>query len=56
MTDVFVRTSTRKENISLDVELTAYLRGDEKFDGLQAMKDQIARDCERARRILIPDW
>ena len=41
---------------TLDVELTAFLRGDEKFDGLQAMKDQIVRDCERARRILIPDW
>ncbi len=41
---------------TLDVELTAFIRGDEKFDGLQAMKDQIARDCDAARRILIPDW
>ena len=41
---------------TLDVELTAFLRGDEKFDGLDALKAQIARDCARARALLMPDW
>ena len=41
---------------TLDVELTAFLRGDEKFDGLDAMKAQMDIDLRRAREILIPDW
>ncbi len=41
---------------TLEVELTAFLRGDQKFDGLDAMKAQIALDCGRARKILMPDW
>jgi riboflavin kinase / FMN adenylyltransferase len=40
----------------LDVELTAFIRGDQKFDGLEAMTEQIARDCQRAREILLPEW
>ena len=36
----------------LTVELIAYLRGEENFDGLEALKAQIARDCEEARRAL----
>ncbi len=34
------------------VSLFAYLRGEEKFDSLQALKDQIARDGEEARALL----
>ena len=41
---------------TLEVELTAFLRGDQKFDGLEAMKAQIARDCTQARSIHMPNW
>lgn len=36
----------------LNVELIAYLRPEGKFDGVEALKAQIAADCEEARRIL----
>jgi riboflavin kinase/FMN adenylyltransferase len=36
----------------LAVELIAYLRGEETFEGVEALKAQIAADCEAARRIL----
>jgi riboflavin kinase/FMN adenylyltransferase len=36
----------------LETELVAFLRGDQKFDGLDALKAQIARDCEAARAVL----
>lgn len=36
----------------MTVELIAYLRGEEKFSGLQALKTQIAADCADARRLL----
>jgi riboflavin kinase/FMN adenylyltransferase len=36
----------------LAVELIAYLRGEENFDGLEALKSQIAADCAAARAIL----
>jgi riboflavin kinase/FMN adenylyltransferase len=39
---------------TLETDLIAFLRGDEKFSGLDAMKAQIARDCEAARAILLP--
>ena len=41
---------------TLDVELIAFLRGDEKFADLAAMTAQIAKDCQRAREILVPAW
>ena len=37
---------------TLRVRFVAWLRGEEKFDGLDALKRQIARDCEAARRSL----
>ncbi len=40
---------------TLETDLVAFLRGDEKFDGLEAMKAQIARDCGAARTILLPE-
>jgi riboflavin kinase/FMN adenylyltransferase len=36
----------------LNVELIAYLRPEKKFDGVEALKTQIAADCAEARRIL----
>lgn len=42
----------------LAVELIAYLRGEMKFDSLEALKAQMAKDCDRARTLLatlIPD-
>ena len=36
----------------LTVELIAYLRGEENFADLEALKTQIAKDCEAARRVL----
>ena len=36
----------------LRVALTGYIRAERKFDGLPALKEQIARDCETARAIL----
>ena len=36
----------------LAVELIAYLRGEETFEGVEALKAQIAADCDAARRIL----
>jgi riboflavin kinase/FMN adenylyltransferase len=39
---------------TLETDLIAFLRGDETFDGLDAMKAQIARDCQAARAILLP--
>lgn len=37
---------------TIDVEFVAYLRGDRKFDGLEALKAQMAADCDAARVIL----
>jgi riboflavin kinase/FMN adenylyltransferase len=36
----------------LVVELIAYLRGEETFPGPEALKGQIAKDCEQARHVL----
>lgn len=36
----------------LSVALVEFLRGEEKFDGLQALMDQMAADCARARQVL----
>ena len=37
----------------LETDLVAFIRGDQKFDGLDALKAQIARDCAAARRVLL---
>lgn len=37
---------------TIDVEFIAYLRGDKKFEGMEALKAQMAADCEAARGIL----
>lgn len=37
---------------TIDVEFIAYLRGDRKFDGMEALKAQMAADCAAARVIL----
>jgi len=37
---------------TIDVEFIAFLRGDQKFEGMEALKAQMARDCEAARVIL----
>ncbi|WP_395942531.1 bifunctional riboflavin kinase/FAD synthetase [Brevundimonas sp.] len=37
---------------TLDVELIAWLRGEERFDGLEALKAQIAKDGDDAREVL----
>ena len=36
----------------LTVHLHAFLRPEQKFDGLDALRDQIAKDAEQARQIL----
>ncbi len=36
----------------LSVELIAYLRGEKRFESLDALKSQIEADCREARRIL----
>ena len=36
----------------IEVELIAHIRDEAKFDGLDALKDQMARDCDTARDIL----
>jgi riboflavin kinase/FMN adenylyltransferase len=40
---------------TLETDLVAFIRGDEKFDGLEALTAQIAKDCAEARRILLPE-
>jgi riboflavin kinase/FMN adenylyltransferase len=37
---------------TIEVGLIAYLRGEAKFDSLDALKTQMATDCEEARRLL----
>jgi len=37
---------------TLEVELLEFIRGETKFDGLEALTAQIARDCDTARSIL----
>jgi riboflavin kinase/FMN adenylyltransferase len=39
---------------TLETDFVAFLRGDEKFDGLDAMVAQMDRDKDRARAILMP--
>jgi riboflavin kinase / FMN adenylyltransferase len=36
----------------IDVEFVDIVRGDAKFDSMEALKQQMTRDCERAREIL----
>ena len=36
----------------LSVGLIAYLRGEARFDGLEALTTQMAADCDQAREIL----
>lgn len=37
----------------IDIEFVAFIRDEEKFDGLDALKAAISSDCERARAILV---
>lgn len=37
---------------TIEVEFHAFLRGEAKFDSLDALKDQMAKDCDAARRVL----
>ena len=37
---------------TIEVELIEYLRGEAKFDDLDSLKSQMARDCDRARAVL----
>jgi len=39
---------------TIEVALIAFLRGEAKFDDLEALKAQMARDCEEARKALHP--
>ena len=36
----------------IEVGLIEYLRGEEKFESLDALKVQMAADCDRARAVL----
>lgn len=38
---------------TLETDLVAFIRGDQKFDGLDSLKAQIARDCDAARSLLL---
>lgn len=37
---------------TIEVELHHFLRGEQKFDGLDALKAQMEKDCDRARELL----
>jgi riboflavin kinase/FMN adenylyltransferase len=37
---------------TLEVDLLEFIRGEQKFDGLQALTAQIARDCDTARALM----
>lgn len=39
---------------SIDVEFRHFLRGEAKFDSMDALMDQIAADCDQARSLLAP--
>jgi riboflavin kinase/FMN adenylyltransferase len=39
---------------TIETDLVAFIRGDRKFDGLEALTVQIAADCEAAKAILTP--
>lgn len=39
---------------TLETDLVAFIRGDQRFDGLEALKAQIAADCAAARKLLLP--
>lgn len=41
---------------TIETDLIEFIRGDEKFDGLEALTAQIAADCEAARAILLPGF
>jgi riboflavin kinase/FMN adenylyltransferase len=44
-----------QENIygeKMEVELVRHIRGERKFDGMEALKAQIAKDCKKARYLL----
>jgi riboflavin kinase/FMN adenylyltransferase len=41
---------------TVETQLIAYLRPEEKFDGLEALKQQVARDGEAARALLMPKF
>jgi riboflavin kinase / FMN adenylyltransferase len=41
---------------TLEVDLITFLRGDERFDTLEAMIDQMDRDKAAARALLVPDF
>jgi riboflavin kinase/FMN adenylyltransferase len=40
---------------TLEVDLLALIRGDEKFDSLEAMVVQMKKDCAAARAMLMPE-
>jgi len=39
---------------TLETDLVAFIRGDQRFEGLEALKAQIAADCGAARKLLLP--
>ncbi len=41
---------------TLEVDLLAFLRPDQRFDSMGAMIDQMVRDADTARRLLMPDF
>jgi riboflavin kinase/FMN adenylyltransferase len=41
---------------TLEVDLLTRLRGDEKFDSLDAMVAQMEKDCAAARALLLPEF
>jgi len=36
----------------IDVEFIDFIRTDRRFDGIEALKEQMARDCDKSRAIL----
>lgn len=40
---------------TLETDLIAFLRGDQRFDGLESLKAQMSKDCAAARALLLPD-
>ena len=52
MTGYYQPGMKRSEKLMLRVALVQHLRPEQKFDGLPAIRAQIAKDCQTARDIL----
>ena len=45
-----------RSQCSIETDLITFLRPEAKFDGLDAMVEQVMRDAAQARKILMPEF